>query len=112
MPLPPVGTDVYGRSRSTRTRFWQAACQPGMELNTLVRYCDRVIQWLPQNHDSGAMFAEIDNPRKEAITEGEVFRCPRQLYLPSTRTHFHTSLWPAQHGRGESKLNQNPFRSG
>lgn len=43
------------------------------ELNALVQYYDRVIQWLPRENDSGALLAEIDNPRKEVIDDGEAF---------------------------------------
>jgi hypothetical protein len=37
------------------------------ELNSMVRYYDRVIQWVPRADDSGALLDEIDNPQKESI---------------------------------------------
>jgi hypothetical protein len=43
------------------------------ELNALVRYYDRLIQWLPRENDSGALFNEIDNPCKEVIREIDDF---------------------------------------
>jgi hypothetical protein len=43
------------------------------ELNTLARYYDRVIQWLPRETDSGALLNEVDNPRKEVVKEGDSF---------------------------------------
>jgi hypothetical protein len=42
-------------------------------LSALTRYYDRVLQWLPRENDSGALLAEIDNPRKEVIDDGEDF---------------------------------------
>ena len=43
------------------------------EINTLARYYDRVIQWLPRENDAGALLAEIDNPRKEVVNGDEPF---------------------------------------
>ena len=43
------------------------------ELNTLVTYCDRVIQWLPRQDDAGALLTAINNPCKEVIEDAEAF---------------------------------------
>jgi len=42
-------------------------------LNTLVTYCDRVIQWLPRQDDAGALLTAINNPCKEVIEDAEAF---------------------------------------
>jgi len=52
------------------------------EINTVVRYCDRVIQWLPRANDSGALLNELDNPRKDIIGDAGSFpdlRCEEAL---------------------------------
>jgi hypothetical protein len=43
------------------------------ELSTLTRYCDRVIQWLPRENDTGMLLAAVDAPLKETVGRDETF---------------------------------------
>jgi hypothetical protein len=43
------------------------------ELSATARYYDRIIQWLPREHDTGALLSEVENPRKATLREGEPF---------------------------------------
>jgi hypothetical protein len=43
------------------------------EISTLTRYYDRVIQWLPREHDTGALLESIDAPGKTVIRNGDAF---------------------------------------
>jgi len=54
------------------------------ELSALARYYDRVIQWLPREYDSGALLAEIDNPRKELVADTTTF--PDLTHEETSRT--------------------------
>ena len=48
------------------------------EISTMTRYYDRVIQWLPREHDTGALLDAIDAPAKSVIRDGESFPDLRQ----------------------------------
>jgi len=41
------------------------------ELSRVTKYYDRLIQWLPREHDTGALFSGIESPRKEIIKNSE-----------------------------------------
>jgi hypothetical protein len=43
------------------------------ELSTLMRYYDRVIQWLPRENDTGMLLAAIDAPVKETVGRDDIF---------------------------------------
>src|ERR1051325_11449132 len=43
------------------------------EISTLTRYYDRVIQWLPREHDTGLLLELIEAPAKTVVAEGEPF---------------------------------------
>jgi hypothetical protein len=43
------------------------------EISTLVRYYDRLIQWLPRENDTGLLLQEIDSEWKESVGAAEVF---------------------------------------
>ena len=70
-PTAPYRETPAGERQPRWRRYlnWQLA----RELNSLVRYCDRVIQWLPRANDSGALLNEIDNPRKEVFADDDSF---------------------------------------
>ena len=43
------------------------------ELSTLTRYYDRLIQWLPREHDSGLLLSAMDAPIKQSVQKDELF---------------------------------------
>jgi hypothetical protein len=43
------------------------------EISTVTRYYDRVIQWLPREHDTGALMDLVEAPEKTVLSNGEPF---------------------------------------
>ena len=43
------------------------------EISTFSRYYDQLIQWIPQNEDSGILLKKIDSKIKHIIYKGESF---------------------------------------
>jgi hypothetical protein len=43
------------------------------EISAMTRYFDRVIQWLPLDHDPGHLLSQIEATAKSTVREGEVF---------------------------------------
>jgi hypothetical protein len=43
------------------------------ELSAVAKYCDRVIQWLPREHDHGLLLANIQAPDKQVVEQADAF---------------------------------------
>jgi hypothetical protein len=39
------------------------------EISTLTRYYDRVLQWLPRDHDTGALLELVEAPEKAVLSK-------------------------------------------
>lgn len=62
------------------------------EVSTLTRYYDRVIQWLPREHDAGGVLDAIEAPAKCVVRKGEPFPDLRQEEEQRTAILLHGTL--------------------
>lgn len=60
---------------SKRTPVWKRYVHQlvGREISALTRYYDRTIHWLPRPEDDGTLFASVDCPQKQVVSDEESF---------------------------------------
>lgn len=71
--LPAYKTDRERWSPLARLPAWRRYLNRllAREVSTVVRYYDRVIQWIPRRDDCGAVLGEIDNPQKGVVERAD-----------------------------------------
>jgi hypothetical protein len=71
--LPAYKTGGDRSSALARLPVWRRYLNRllAREVSTLVRYYDRVIQWIPRQDDCGAVLGEIDNPHKGVVESAD-----------------------------------------
>ncbi len=72
-------------SKSSSWRRFINRCL-GREVSKLSRYCDQLVQVAPRDTDSGALFSEVDAPRKTVVSTVE--DAPDVSSIPHDRSLF------------------------